>query len=344
MNKQQYIFFLILLTSFLNGDRLLQAQRYSAEDFSLSKSKTDTKTVPVKSQDVAKSDTEFIRLTKDSTGAPEALQTSITRYRGKNGLLVDLIGVIHIGERDYYQKLNKQFDQYESMLYELVAPPGSRVPDRHSAKKGGNPIHWLQGTMQRMLGLESQLQHVDYTKSNFVHADLSPQEMQAKLAERGETVWSVGMKAINEMMNKQSEMSKNGEAAFGQDIENMDDLFGMLSNPQQLKLTLAKQFASGGALEAGLGGTLNQILIQDRNQAAMKVLESEIQKGNKKLALFYGAAHMPDFEKRLINDLGMRKTKHAWVDAWDLQSAPEKASPVTGIADMLFQLMDSIDQ
>ena len=84
----------------------------------------------------------------------------------------------------------------------------------------------------------------------------------------------------------------------------------MLSNPQQLKLTLAKQFASGGALEAGLGGTLNQILIQDRNQAAMKVLESEIQKGNKKLAIFYGAAHMPDFEKRLFDEFGMRKTKH----------------------------------
>ena len=74
----------------------------------------------------------------------------------------------------------------------------------------------------------------------------------------------------------------------------------------------------------------------------MKVLESEIQKGNKKLALFYGSAHMPDFEKRLVRDLGMRKTKQFWGDAWDLQSAPDKASPVvTGIADMLVQLMDS---
>lgn len=348
MNKQQFVFLLILLTCFLNGDRFLQAQqtqRHSAKDLSLPPAKrTPSQAKLDRSLEQSEPATKFIRLTKDADGAPEALQTSITRYRGEGGLLVDLIGVIHVGEREYYRKLDKQFEQYESMLYELVAPPESRVPNRHAAGKSSNPIHWLQGTMQRMLGLESQLQHIDYTKSNFVHADLSPQQMQQKLAERGETVWSVGMQAITEMMNKQSEMSKNGQAAFGQDVESIEDLFGMLSDSKKLKQTLATQFASGGALEAGLGGTLNQILIKDRNKAAMEVLKSEIEKGNKKIAIFYGAAHMPDFEQRLLDELGMRKTKQAWVDAWDLQTGSQQANPVSGIAEMFFQLMDSIDQ
>ena len=125
----------------------------------------------------------------------------------------------------------------------------------------------MQSSMQRMLGLESQLQHIDYTKSNFVHADLSPRQMQQKMAERGDTVWSVGMRAFNEMMQKQSELGSSGQAGFGQAVESFEDLFGLLSNPAKLKRMLATQFASGGALEAGLGGSLNKILVEDRNQA-----------------------------------------------------------------------------
>ena len=51
----------------------------------------------------------------------------------------------------------------------------------------------------------------------------------------------------------------------------------------------------------------------------MKVLQKEIAAGKKKVAIFYGAAHMPDFEQRLTADFGLRKTKQVWVDAWDLR-------------------------
>ncbi len=338
MNKKRLLYCLIFSMCFLNSERLVEAQRISESDFE-NRNKLRTDTTPK-----THSTSKFIRMVNDASGNPESLQTSITRYQGKDGLLVDLIGVIHIGERDYYRKLDKQFEQYESMLYELVAPENNRVPTRQAARKSNNPIHWMQSSMQRMLGLESQLQHIDYTKSNFVHADLSPRQMQQKMAERGDTVWSVGMRAFNEMMQKQSELGSSGQAGFGQDVESFEDLFGLLSNPAKLKRMLATQFASGGALEAGLGGSLNKILVEDRNQAAMEVLHREIGKGRTKLALFYGAAHMPDFEQRLVKELGLKKTRQAWVEAWDLQSAPSQESPMSGMADMFFQLIDSIDQ
>ena len=50
---------------------------------------------------------------------------------------------------------------------------------------------------------------------------------------------------------------------------------------------------------------------------------------------------MPDFEKRLA-DLGLKKTRQAWVEAWDLQSKPEKAGAY-GLTDMFFELIDSIE-
>jgi hypothetical protein len=40
--------------------------------------------------------------------------------------------------------------------------------------------------------------------------------------------------------------------------------------------------------------------------------------GKKKIAIFYGAAHMPDFDKRLKEDFGMKRTTSEWINAWNL--------------------------
>ena len=88
---------------------------------------------------------------------------------------------------------------------------------------------------------------------------------------------------------------------------------------RKMKIELAEQFASSSGLASGLGPTLGRILIDDRNQAAMKVFQKELAKGHKKIAIFYGAAHMPDFEKRLVDDFGMKRKSVRWLTAWDLQ-------------------------
>src|SRR5262245_40385282 len=73
----------------------------------------------------------FMRLKRDAKNQAVALETAIVRYvpaSGEGSLSVDLIGAVHVADRDYYQKLNKQFQQYDVLLYELVAPEGTRVP------------------------------------------------------------------------------------------------------------------------------------------------------------------------------------------------------------------------
>ena len=40
--------------------------------------------------------------------------------------------------------------------------------------------------------------------------------------------------------------------------------------------------------------------------------------GKKIIAIFYGAAHMPDFDKRLKEDFGMKRTESEWITAWNL--------------------------
>src|SRR5215471_9734721 len=74
---------------------------------------------------------QFIRLTRNARNQPAALETAIVHYvpaDGKGGVSVDLIGAVHVGDRSYYEKLNKQFKTYDVVLYELVAPQGTRIP------------------------------------------------------------------------------------------------------------------------------------------------------------------------------------------------------------------------
>ena len=64
--------------------------------------------------------------------------------------------------------------------------------------------------------------------------------------------------------------------------------------------------------------TLDNILVQDRNNAAMKILNEEIKRGTKKIAVFYGAGHLPGFDRRLTKDLKLKRESVTWDRAWDL--------------------------
>jgi hypothetical protein len=54
------------------------------------------------------------------------------------------------------------------------------------------------------------------------------------------------------------------------------------------------------------------------------VLDEQLHAGKEKLAIFYGAAHLPDMETRLLAR-GFRRTELEWVTAWDV-TVPAKQS------------------
>ncbi len=71
---------------------------------------------------------DFIRVDEDAGAA--RLQTALTRYE-KNGVTVDLIGAVHIADKAYYRELNRRFDRYEALLFEMI---GGRPQDRAGEK------------------------------------------------------------------------------------------------------------------------------------------------------------------------------------------------------------------
>jgi len=256
----------------------------------------------------------FVRIKKDENKKSVALETSITRYSKKVGaeeLIVDLIGVVHIGEKDYYDKLNKQFEQYDALLYELVAPEGTRVVK--GQKRGGfNPIGGLQNGMKAVLGLQFQLDHIEYSRKNFVHADMTPKEMSDSMTKNDESVAKMFFKAIG------SSMAMQGSANGMSDIALMKALIS--GNKKELRRVMASQMSNMDQAMVMFDGKDGSTIVKHRNSKCFKVLDREIEAGKKKLAIFYGAAHLPDMEERLLGDkYKMTAGEQKWLTAWKLR-------------------------
>lgn len=265
--------------------------------------------------------TEWVRLTTDKQGQPQALEVAIVRYVPSKSTgqrtpdkWVDLVGAIHIGDRSYYRELNKRFRQYDSVLYELVAPEGT-VVQRGRGTPSSNPLGAMQNGLKSMLEIEHQLEQIDYTRDNFVHADLSPDEFLQSMENRNESFIQLYFRMMGQAIAQQSQQSAKGESS---DI----DIFAALlseDRPRMLKIALAKQFGSMEAMLGGLSGADGSTLITARNERALDVLREQQQASKKKIAIFYGAGHLTEMHAQLVEQFDMQPTKITWLVAWDLR-------------------------
>lgn len=275
----------------------------------------DAKKTATKKDDAKKSSTEkFVRIKKDKQGNAVALQTSTVRYTKKDGadeIVVDLIGVVHIGEKEYYKKLNKQFEQYDALLYELVAPEGTKIV--RGQKRGGfNPISGLQNGMKSVLGLEFQLDHIEYSRKNFVHADMTPKEMSDSMSKNDESVAKMFFKMIG------SSMAMQGSANGMSDIALMKALFS--GDKKEIRRVMASQMNNLDRAMVMFNGKEGSTIINHRNTKCFKILDRELKKGKKKIGIFYGAGHLADMEKRLLGEkYKMKAGEPKWYTAWNLR-------------------------
>jgi hypothetical protein len=259
----------------------------------------------------------FLRLTRDKNEVPLALETAIVRCvpadRSSRLPIVDLVAAVHIAEKSYYERLNREFAGYDVVLYELVAPEEFKAS---SVGSHGNdhPITILQNGIKDLLGLEFQLQGIDYTAKNLVHADMSPDQFAESMRKRSETLMTMMVRLLGYAMTRPNEPSAGG--SNGQLLLALFDTNRTLA----LRRVFAEQFADSDGSLTALEGRSGSTLISGRNQVALKVLRKQIAAGRKRIAIFYGAAHMPNFQARLRADFGLVPVSTRWLVAWDLKS------------------------
>ena len=265
--------------------------------------------------------TEFLRYIDDEKHP--RLEAAIVTYRNPGGVTVRLISAVHVGEKSYYDGLNKTFRGYDALLYEMVKPKDMGAPQR--GQKTGSLVSGFQRFLTDVLKLQFQLDGIDYSAPNFVHADLDVETFYKLQEERGESLFTLMLQSM------MSQMARAGQPGAPPPITIFDLLAAMNSpdSARQYKLLLARQFQDIVAQVAGLEGPNGSVLLTERNKAALRVLKETIESGKKDIGIFYGAGHMHGLEEALVNDMGFERVGTEWRVAWDMTPAPAPAPATT---------------
>jgi hypothetical protein len=147
-----------------------------------------------------------------------------------------------------------------------------------------------------------------------VHADMSPQEFAATMKRRNETFAGMFFRILGRSLAEQAE-----DPLATSDWELLAAMFAP-NRAHRLKVLMAKQFED---MEGQIGvfeGPDGSTIITERNGKALEVLRQQIRAGRKKIAIFYGAGHLPNLQQRLEEEFQMRPTGTAWLAAWSLKT------------------------
>jgi hypothetical protein len=278
---------------------------------------------------------QFMRIV--DSGKQASLESAIVTYRNGDGASVALISAVHIGEKSYYESLNQAFDKFEAVLYEMVKPKDAPMPSTTQRADGPqHPIARLQQFLKNVLGLEYQLDAIDYGKKHFVHADLDAETFARLQRERGESLASLMLKSIMDALRNPEKARPALGPAF------LDEAVDALTKPdmeRRLRRMLARSMGDVEATAAAFGQ--NSVILDERNKAALGALKQTLAKGHKNVAIFYGAAHMPDLGRRL-QEMGFKQESCEYLTAWDLTIRPEAPSAVDKLLDSTQKLLEKL--
>ena len=265
----------------------------------------------------------FVRLVRDKSEKITALETAIVRCAardgGKTGPTVDLVAAVHIADRRYYEELNREFAAHDVVLYELVAPEGTKIPEGGKSENQ-HPVAMIQNMMKDVLELDFQLDRVNYTKPNMIRADMTPKQLSESMQRRGESLLTMLIRAMGYSLAKQDSPTSD-TAEF--------DLLAALFDSHRalaLKRLAAEQLEDLEGLTNALGGSNGSSLIEERNKTALAVLRKQIALGKRKIAIFYGGGHMKDIQQRLRDDFDLVPVSTRWLVAWNMADPVKKAA------------------
>lgn len=299
-------------------------------------------------------DGEFVRYLEGAE--TQQLQTGIVRYV-REGQIVDLVGAVHLADAAYFDALNAQLAQYEVVLYEMV---GGEFSTREERADEADPdlaqIQMAHGIVHRVLGMEYQTEGIDYDRPNFIHADVDWEQYQDLMTARNQSLATLFQRALALTQNGEGPAILTDEAAGNRMLSGL--LSGLATgNATQLKRSLAPMLGEAEALIDEIEGEDGTVLVTERNKVVMAILDRELNRGRREVAIFYGAGHFPDLERRLLAD-GFQRQAGVWITAWEIaEPKPGESAPnlwrelfsdpevtrglMNGIQEMMRQLQES---
>jgi hypothetical protein len=290
----------------------------------------------------------FTRIANPSTQTVQ-LQIALRKFvpSRHRGPAIWLASVMHVGEPAYYRALQNFLDTQTVVLYEGINPnahphhvheaaaPFTPPPAPAATPAGANAGYSMQSTLARSLGLVFQLDAIDYVRTNFLNSDLSIAQIQ-RIMDGNRAGSTPGQKS-------------GGNATFDTLLQIMDgsSFLGSLfkvglqiiaGSPQMQAVAKLTMIEAIGQLKGDMSDVqglppdwkeLIKVLIQARNKNLMADLKSELKKVPRdgSIAVFYGAGHMDDLQKRVTGELHYRPSDETWLTAISVDMRKSGISP-----------------
>lgn len=283
-------------------------------------------------------------------GAPEGLQVALLHLvHGTTGRRVDLVGAVHIADLAYYREVQRLLEAADLVLYELVKPEGVDDVEAQPKDEGEHPLRDFQRRMAGWFGFAHQMEGIAYDRPHFVHADMTMEQFMAAAQSMGGSPLTrlLGLPGKGEAATPTPDGKPGGspppstapsagpDPALGMQVKMLEGLLrGMgIDDPRRgpgvrrsLKSMLGRMMGSMSTrLGALLGSEASELVVERRNAVALERL-AQVPEAARSVAIFYGAAHLPDLEQRLLAQ-GYRRAGGRWLLAWDLAAAPATPAP-----------------
>ena len=251
--------------------------------------------------------------------------------------VVWLAGVSHLGESNYYAKIQEHLDAQQLVLFEGIGDhSGSRsvqvsMPQpAHGNGATDSKLSSLQSTMADSLGLVFQLEAIDYNRPTFRNSDLSIQELREIFASAEKEEGGNGsLKKGGESFESLLSMMEGG-SFFDTLLQAGLRILGASRKFQALsKLALMDAIDEIGGDPGRVSGlpdelkSLLQVLIERRNERVISDLKADLREVGRRgsISVFFGTGHMPDMERRLREELHYRPNGEIWLTAFEVDLA-----------------------
>jgi hypothetical protein len=264
--------------------------------------------------------------------------------RRRSEPVVWLIGVSHIGESNYYARLQTHLDARTLVLFEGIGAAedekAAETAGIGAAGSGANPQpnenagtrSSLQSAMAASLGLVFQLEAIDYRRPNFRNSDLSITQLRRLMAQAevgsGQAGASEGFESLLELME--------GNSWFDSLLQLALRFLGANPKLQALGrlalIELLGQIQGDPSQLQGMPPEMKQlleVLLQRRNEKVIADLKLVLPRFGPtgSIGIFFGTGHMPDLEARLRRELKYRPAQQIWFTVFEVDLAASKISP-----------------
>ena len=279
---------------------------------------------------------QYLSYRQPKEGVSGGLEVALMHFvHPDGGPRVDLVSAVHIADAAFFRTVQQLLEASDVVLYEGVKARGATAAD--FVKDQGadtNPVRALQQNLAKWFDLRFQLTEIVYTRPHFVHADMVAEDLLPQSAKQPTT--TPGSGEHPEQAEADGAKPPSGMPGMPQDAEGLMNMlkdYGpmleqMLGRPGPMRDRLKRQLAQmlgtadvGAMLGTVLPKGLTNLLIDKRNDVVMERLAEQREKlghaRDQNIAVFYGAGHMVDLEKRLLT-LGYSRAGGRWLRAWEV--------------------------